>query len=623
MKRLSLIFSLALAMLCGLGTLRGAMATDRFVATTGIDVGNCSNSGSPCQTIGFAIGQSVAGDTIHVASGTYNNEDNIPINQDLTIDGAGQTATIVDAGGAANPVFFINTGTVTISHLTIQNANSDSVCGGGIQNNDTLTLQNVTVRDNSTSIAEGGGICNFGGMTIQDSIVGGTNPSTDGNHSIASNGGGIYNRGTLTINNSLIIGNSTEIQSSCGGNGGGIYNDFDSTLTINNSSVSNNTANFGGLCGFFGEGNGGGIFIATSTVVIDHSLIDGNQAMTGAAAVAVGGGGIYNGGGDLSIQDGSTISNNLAIVGPPSAGPTNGSQGGGIYHTSTPGGCDGPCPVDPNLTISNSTISTNQAFFDGGGIYRDNPMTLTNVTISGNHALNGEGGGVYNNGGIVTGCQLQSCPGTLIHVTIADNQADTVGGISADNTIIPTVLKNTLLAQNTQTSDGTSSNCNPADTALSSLNHNLSDDNTCDNFFTQAQDLKNQPAGIGPLANNGGNYPNNPPFTHALLLGSVAIDAVPPADCTDINGATLTVDERKFPRPGIGFGPNCDIGAFELQALPTPSPTPIPTSPPFFLEGDGISCSLNPNASPMSWVVLASFLGAPLLLRSLLRKKSL
>jgi hypothetical protein len=44
-------------------------ATVRHVATTGADVGDCSVD--PCLTIGYAISQSVSGDTIDVAAGTY------------------------------------------------------------------------------------------------------------------------------------------------------------------------------------------------------------------------------------------------------------------------------------------------------------------------------------------------------------------------------------------------------------------------------------------------------------------------------------------------------------------------------------------------------------------------
>src|SRR5262249_41042719 len=264
-------------------------------------------------------------------------------------------------------------------------------------------------------------------------------------------------------------------------------------------------------------------------------------------------------------------------------------------------------------------------FLDGGGIYRDNPMTLTNVTISGNTSAQGEAGGGYNKG-TPPRWLLQACPGTFINFTLGNNKALTPRGISPNNSKVPTVLKNSLLAQNIQTSDNTNANCNTTDTMLSSQNHNLSDDATCAGFFTQTGDfnLNGQTAGIGPLADNGGNFAN-PPFTHALFTGSKAIYAIPPTGCIDSVGTALTFRERHFSRAGLGLGPHCDIGAFELQVIPTPTPapsaTPTPSGPLQFLEGSGSGCGLSPSTVPHSLPILAGLLFAPVLLRGLLRKR--
>ncbi len=58
------------------------------MATTGSDAGGntCLNAGTPCKTINYAIGQSVAGDTINVVAGTYN--EMVQINKTLTLKGA-------------------------------------------------------------------------------------------------------------------------------------------------------------------------------------------------------------------------------------------------------------------------------------------------------------------------------------------------------------------------------------------------------------------------------------------------------------------------------------------------------------------------------------------------------
>jgi hypothetical protein len=87
---------------------------------------------------------------------------------------------------------------------------------------------------------------------------------------------------------------------------------------------------------------------------------------------------------------------------------------------------------------------------------------------------------------------------------------------------------------------------------------------------------------LGPLANNGG-----PTQTHALLSGSVAIDAAP--DCTLVDGATpVTEDQRGVARPQ---GAACDVGAYEavvvtltIAGAGTGSGT---------VTGTGISCTIS------------------------------
>ncbi|MFO1519354.1 MAG: choice-of-anchor D domain-containing protein [bacterium] len=380
----------------------------------------------------------------------------------------------------------------------------------------------------------------------------------------------------MTMNGVTVTGNSTEVEgeSNCGGNGGGIYNDGD-TLTINNSTILNNTATQGQSFCF--SGNGGGIFVDFGTITLDQTTVRNNQALAQNAVPELGGGGIYNDGANLTIQNGSVIDSNQAVN----------ASGGGIYYTMNlrktlqlPVICDGPCPapiITTNLVIQNSAITRNTALEDGGGIYRDQVMTLTNVTVSTNTATNGEGGGIYNSGG--SACFSPPCTGTLINVTVANNTAPVAGGISAPDVNVPVNLKNTLLAQNT------GGNCNPADpvAAFGTLKHNLSDDDTCANFLTDGgTDLNGQAANLGALGNNGGVTE-----THALQIPSPAIDAIAVSDCTQADGSTpLTVDQRQtstvaagtFSRPQdiLGNGALCDIGAFEVQ--PAPAITVAPGS---------------------------------------------
>jgi hypothetical protein len=94
-----------------------------------------------------------------------------------------------------------------------------------------------------------------------------------------------------------------------------------------------------------------------------------------------------------------------------------------------------------------------------------------------------------------------------------------------------------------------------------SLGHNLDSDGTCN--LTELTDLPNTDPMLGPLQDNGG-----PTWTHALLPGSPAINAIPVADCTyDDDGdpgtpeVPVAEDQRGVQRPQ---NTDCDIGAYEV-----------------------------------------------------------
>jgi predicted outer membrane repeat protein len=560
--------------------------------------GTCTTSScATCSsTVANAIASASPGDTVILEAGVFK-ENNLSVNtNNLTITGAGQSsggvacnpvtptcasgATCIDGtlSGPVMSVGTVNPTVLTISNLTIQCGDNSSTDGGGIINssNGTLTLNNVTVRANG-SAGNGGGIENDGTLTVNSSTIGGANV-VDGNHA-PSSGGGVNNAfsSTFNLNNSTVSNNKADLD------GGGLFCDASTQITIVNGHVDNNTADSngdnsgdgGGIYAYGNDGgatitisqgttingnqaqNGGGIFNGPEAITsIDNSIISNNKAMVNNLVTAVGGGGIFNFG-TMIIVNGSTIDHNHADQ----------ANGGGIYHTIQDFGTS-------LLGIDQTTISNNTAGGDGGGIYRDSTIDIQNSTISGNQAnlvaiSNGEGGGIYNNG---NGCSFGTLSATLDHVTIAENSAFSGGGINVNNLCFPVDIKNSIVANNTTGGDCAISNGG----LLNSQGHNLSSDNTCTTFTAASLDLPNTPPNIGPLADNGGVLSLHP-MTHALAFNSAAVDAVPPAACTDIKGNPLTVDERGLPRPGVGLGPNCDIGAFELQAAPqlTVSPSSL------------------------------------------------
>jgi hypothetical protein len=220
-----------------------------YVAPAG--TGNCA-AGTPCGSIQQAItmgeGSAYNSDdlTIEVAGGTYTENDSINASSlhSLTIAGSGASATTVNGAGLGS-VFTVNSGTVTLSGLTV--TRGKYARGSGIDNSGTLTINSSTVSGNSDPGALGGGIYNSGTLIINTSTVSGNTASSGGL------GGGIENNGgTLTINTSTVSENTAGV-------GGGISSN--GSLTINSSTVSANTASLGG-----GISNMGTTTIAASIV---------------------------------------------------------------------------------------------------------------------------------------------------------------------------------------------------------------------------------------------------------------------------------------------------------------------------------------------------------------------
>jgi hypothetical protein len=200
---------------------------DRCVPSTDL-VTNLSGSASVAGSLPFEVANTAPGDTIQFAAnlngGTITLGNTLDINNNLTVDGAGNGITV---NGGGNRVFLIEaSNTVAINGLTITGGAPGFGGGGGIRNNGLLSLSNSTVTGNSAAI--GGGIYNGGTMTMSGDTVN-NNTATFGD----GGGGGVYNYGKLTVINCTIAVNEAA------GGGGGITNE--GALNVGNSTVAYNS----------------------------------------------------------------------------------------------------------------------------------------------------------------------------------------------------------------------------------------------------------------------------------------------------------------------------------------------------------------------------------------------
>jgi len=322
---------------------------------------------------------------------------------------------------------------------------------------------------------------------------------------------------------------------------------------------------------------------------------------------------IYNGGANIGVTiSGLTVRDGRA------------AYGGGIISEYGSTLVLNDCVIGPNnivtdagggLSASNSTVTLNRCTVTGNhgtgsvggaGIYsvNDASVTLVNSTISGN-VTNNDGGGITAwSGGTVN----------LLHSTVTENTANLDyatypnggGGGLYVHAFGQATIQNSIIAGN----DDLSQNDTPGPDVLgtvSSLGGNLIGDDTGSSGWIAGDQVGTTASPIDPLLGALAlNAPGTTP-THALLVGSPAIDTAP--------SCVVATDQRGVARPQ---GSSCDIGAYELQVppgdfsktYPTDSATGVPTNPTLTWEASsgadsykycfaaGTSC--NPNIETTS-----------------------
>jgi len=179
-----------------------AQATTRFVATTGVDVGDCSVA--PCATIQFATDHAMPGDTVRVAAGIY--DENVSIRTTgLTLLGAGPAVTTIRGVQQFGSVVQTSIQTNDIATFAIEGFTITDIPGASDSNvGIALSWANRggsgqwTVRGNIIREVGDGIVIGF---FFADAVI-------ENNLIVSNSRYGIFNlRGFVTIRNNTIVGN--------------------------------------------------------------------------------------------------------------------------------------------------------------------------------------------------------------------------------------------------------------------------------------------------------------------------------------------------------------------------------------------------------------------------------
>ncbi len=284
------------------------------------------------------------------------------------------------------------------------------------------------------------------------------------------------------------------------------------SFTLRNTTLTNGSS----------VGDGGAIRADNATLQVHGSILSGNAAGDDGGAIS-----IYE---SYGVIANSTLSSNTA-----------GQHGGGIEATE-----------NSMLLLTDSTISGNSAH-EGGGVYTGwySQLTITGSTVAGNTAY--AGAGVY---------AVNTVYGRLVNTTVSGNTGSTYGGgVFSSYYSLVRLLNSTVIGNGTgnlytgffsagaiditrtlvaQPESGI--NCDGTNSVGGMGNFS---DGGCPDATMVVASVDFDPT----LLDNGG-----PTATHALLVGSAAINA---------SGCALDTDQRGFARDG-----SCDGGSFEFGALP-------------------------------------------------------
>ncbi len=309
----------------------------------------------------------------------------LDIHGNLTIRGASAGQTVIDAGG-----FEYNA-----DPNNPQPELSDRVFhvqpGGKLRLEQLTVMGGHAVDDGAVDAGLGGGVFNDGGvLEIADAKIGvqGLPSIAFGLNEADRDGGGVYSR-----NGSVAVFSGGAVDGNLAANGAGIYLESGIVTLASGSFVRENVA----------RSSGGGVYMNDGQLLLTGAEVSGNELLgvdPGDGTPRASGAGLSVVGGVASISQSSAIVRNFT-QGISTASAAGGPivNGGGIFNASV-------VSIEDSLVAFNgdgyeSTTVSSRTY--GGGIYNTGSLTVTDSNIDDNDGASGYGGGVYNTAtGVVT-----------------------------------------------------------------------------------------------------------------------------------------------------------------------------------------------------------------------------
>lgn len=326
--------------------------------------------------------------------------------------------------GFTDSLLLIEEGTVSISGVTFEGADSSSDFGGAIRVYDEYAgfqyqpFSIISIDDVSfvNNVAPSGGavFVGFGSVTISNSTF--TNNEAD-----QDDGGAIFiGFGTLDVSDSTFTGNTAT------GEGGAIYMDdvnwvpgaqrgvtasFDNVDFVNNSAYDGGAIYSDNYFNYYGPSSNYISFISNSTFTGNQATGD-NQPYS-----YYGDGGAVSTSGDIGAISNSVFTGNSSVNdGGAIEADDISTIEGSTFHDNYAGDDGGAIEADDIDLINSSTFTDNESDSDGGAIEADDINLISSSTFSGNVAA--------SNGGAIEADDIE----TINSSTFTSNQAGNDGG---------------------------------------------------------------------------------------------------------------------------------------------------------------------------------------------------